>query len=58
MEKQRGDPSKEKSDLKSVQSFLKLEDVTIVAFFDDSEQDTYVRYQEAGTLYNNEFCLS
>ena len=48
MEKQIGDPSKEKTDLKTLQSFMSVEDVTVVGFFDNAEQDVYTLYQEAG----------
>ena len=50
MEKQRGLPSKEKTDMKSVQSFMKEADVTIVGFFENDQQDTYTLYQDAGKI--------
>ena len=47
MEKQRGDPSKEKKTLKDLQKAMVADDVTVVGFF-ETEDFIYKAYLEAG----------
>lgn len=48
MEKQRGDGSKEISNVKALRKFMKDDDVTIVGFFKDDKSQLYNSYMEVG----------